>query len=341
MLFWILLLVGVGGLSGVLYLYFKPGKIAETVSKAAVQSTGFFAKPGSPSESKSRTKMADSVWGDARLKALKDARSTERQAEIDRESAALMDLFQNHQDDEFLAKILGLIAANPDVIEYKAMLADLYLDQGELEKAEEVLSAMKALAPESDFVKRMLGGVQYEQGKLAEAKENLNAALEINPGAEDALYGKIAIGDAEGSLPTAMKEIGDMVAAGKKHPNLYRVYSDVLDSQWDRQKSRAIVEQGLREFPNDRGLLVKAGDQAAQAADFESAVRQWEKAYEMDSKDPMLRERLVSAWMRTGQKEKAIALLKDAQKDSPDDPRLSIQLKILEGRGMDDPGLDP
>jgi Flp pilus assembly protein TadD len=57
----------------------------------------------------------------------------------------------------------------------------VYRDSGRFAEAREVLTGVRALAPESDAIAVLLGTVDFQQGDFEGAERNYRLALELNP----------------------------------------------------------------------------------------------------------------------------------------------------------------
>jgi Flp pilus assembly protein TadD len=57
----------------------------------------------------------------------------------------------------------------------------IYRDSGRFAEAREVLTGVRALAPQSDAVAVLLGTVDFQQGDFDAAERNYRLALELNP----------------------------------------------------------------------------------------------------------------------------------------------------------------
>jgi tetratricopeptide (TPR) repeat protein len=166
----------------------------------------------------------------------------------------------------------------PEDFNMRASLADLYLELGDLENAERVLSEAVVLF-DTVAAWQALSAFYRKTGNPLKAREALENALDRAPGEPEAL--RFALADLlvlEGDLERAAE-----IAAGLKEP-AYRnmVTGSIRLKRSDPKGALEIFEAGLRLWPNNAGARFLAGQAAEQMGDTKRAMAEYREAIRVD-----------------------------------------------------------
>lgn len=176
-----------------------------------------------------------------------------------------------------------------------------------------------ALTANNYIAERDLASVLHVQGRNEEATEHLRATLAINPGD---LLGNIYFGAderARGNLASALEHF-QYVAQHATRPRLIAQANTELGNTYrqmgDSQKARECFEQSLRRVPEQPSLRVTLGVMAQRSGDLPEAVRQFQRAAELQRSDVngLL---LAQALRQAGREDEAEALARRIQQISP------------------------
>ena len=147
-----------------------------------------------------------------------------------------------------------------------------------------VLERALDLAPANAYLERQIGNLRRELGDLAAAREHLEKAVGLQPN-EAAAY-------------------LDLIA--------------VYKAQEDSAARSRILDQGLRQCPNDAGLHFERGLERVTAGQFETAVSSFQTAIRLSPEKVPAYFQLALVLFRLGRPEEAAAALETALVHEPD-----------------------
>lgn len=186
-------------------------------------------------------------------------------------------LINNDNYQEAEKKLLNLMEKAPNHKELLSLAANLYLNSGQLDKAEDYVDQALNLEPQTEkdwLLASGIYGMQAQEssvfsklGYAKKAKNALESLLKLNPSSEEGLIGLIqyhamAPGIAGGDEDEIPKLIERLKAVNPIRATL--IESQQYFSEEEMNKGFAIIEQSLEQNPDSVELLffkaIKLGD---------------------------------------------------------------------------------
>lgn len=200
---------------------------------------------------------------------------------------------------------------------YNNMAAAL-LDQGELERAEELLLRSLTINPSQSEARVNLGQALAAQGKHSEAAEAFAAALELQP---DDAYLHDALGSSQFALGDAAEAESNYREAIRLDPSSADYpfnLGSLLAGRGDFGRARIYFEQALRLGRNDAKTLTNLAIVSIETGDRETALDYFRRAIDADPSDPGSRLNLALYYVREGDAEEAKRIVEELLETSPD-----------------------
>ncbi len=228
-----------------------------------------------------------SVWSDPRIKNAKPMGlgDIKAKAEIENNLKNLTDLYDQGLDEDFLGKLHSLIAANPNVKEYAALLGDYYYNEGNWVEAENAVRRLVELDPQNSFAKTSLAEVVAIQGKYEDGLKMENEVLATHPDNIDAMAGIISIADMMGNRAEGLKTIEAHFSKDKTNGNAAAVYADALFMEGKNSEAESVIQEGLQGDPQNPILNRTAASIAVKNGNAKAAIQYSAVAAE-NEKDP-------------------------------------------------------
>lgn len=197
-------------------------------------------------------------------------------------------------------------------------LGRVRLEAMDLEAAEAAFREAVEVAPGAAAAHHGLGQVAYERGLWEEAIEHLGTALELQPGATSIHH----------LLGLAHRHLGDLERA---RAHLERNRHDPVAFDDPLMDELTLLLAGP-------GRHVKAGLRAATAGELELALAHYREAVRLAPEDPLARNNLALALVRTGAAREGIEHLETAVELDPEyrDARLNLAAALAEAGRWDE-----
>jgi tetratricopeptide (TPR) repeat protein len=229
--------------------------------------------------SNSVTSGSGSVWTDPRLKDVNAVGGElKTSAEIENNLKNLTSLYDQGADAEFLQRLKDLIAQNPNVKEYAALLGDYYYNEGSWAEAETAIKRLIELDPQNNFAKTAFGEVLAIQGRYEDGRHNDELVLASDPRNVDAMYGLIAIADMQGKPELGLKAVEEHYRKDPSNGNAAAVYAEGLFARGNLTEGYNIGSEALKLDPANPLLLMTTAKMAALNGNFPRAAELAETA---------------------------------------------------------------
>lgn len=223
----------------------------------------------------------------------------------------------------------------------KQRIVSLYLDDGDLTKAQEEIGnyRKKNNLSESDF--RFIAMSYARMNKFPEAFKIVKDALPYFPQSEELLYLKAAYSEFVQNRESAIKELKVFV---QKHPNFVPALNHLgyllAEESRDLEYAIKVLQRAVQLSPKSAYYYDSLGWAFFKKKDYASASQNLEKAAQMDPEEPVIWEHLGELHFSQGQKvialqkfEKGLSILKAKPKTRVDmDPEWLKSRKNMEKR---------
>ena len=233
--------------------------------------------------------------------------------------------------EEAIASFKKAIAADPEFAGSFSNLALILEQRGDLKGAEENFRNALQRDPENVQVRTNYGALLYTMGRYEQARIELEKAVAIDPGDASA---ENNLGAVYGKLGRSADEIATYRKAVKLDPD----YADVHHNLGLALLKQGKVDEGESEMR--RALAVDARYSPAYLNLARSLIGRGRQAEAADlllegarvlPTDADLQTLLAEAYLRLGQKDKAIAAIETSLRLRPDQDELRQRLKSLSG----------
>ncbi|MCP5506385.1 MAG: tetratricopeptide repeat protein [Chlamydiales bacterium] len=205
---------------------------------------------------------------------------------------------------------------DPDNVELLYKMGNLYMDEGEIEKAEGVLKRAEALDPRNQAIQLKLAYLYFWEGNLSEARDRVVEVLYNDPKNIEALIlaGRIELLEENGPAATAYFE-----KAFKYDPE-----KDEVKRALSQIKERDTYVN-LRALKEKARTSQKSGDLEGAIKKYETLVQEFPDNYENHFE-------LGRLYLQSGQYDKARKTFDQALKISPGNTDVQLQLAQIELR---------
>lgn len=186
--------------------------------------------------------------------------------------------------DKGIEEAKRFIKVFPRQSEFYVILANFYMDKGQLDNAEKALN--KALAFEKNPIAiRDLGIIYLMKDNLGEAEKNLKESIKLNPSIKLSHYNLALIYEKEGYPDAAIKEYEEEIKVNpenlKAHFNVARLYREREEKELEIEHLEKVVELA----PDFQvGLLYLAKAYLDEGKSLDRAINLAKKGIELDPK---------------------------------------------------------
>ncbi len=219
------------------------------------------------------------------------------------------------------------LSGNADYVPAMAMLASIDLAQGDAARSEQRAKQVIQAAPNAAIGYNLLAEVAAYRGQAAAAIDALRKAHEIEKSQASLSKLMRAVGAQSG--PKSAIELGD--AWLKKNPSDLAVRNAVAIQHLrahDYASARKQYEAILKQRPNHAETLNNLANVLMESKD-PGALEMAERAYKVDSRNPMLMDTAGWANHLAGKPDRALQLLRDARLRAPDNPDIRYHLAAV------------
>lgn len=227
-------------------------------------------------------------------------------------------LAYSQQFPKALESLEEAIKTQPNLVASYDLLADILLQQGEIDRAKDVLTTAVAVSPKTATRHRRLGQIAYRQGDYASAESCFRTSLRLSRGSCLRGIGEYA------DLIQALIQKGDPVAAIKTVRDMQREF---------KQEPDASMQGAMLEW----AAQSKVGSNTASQQAFDEAVAKFEQRPELMNCELALF--IAQTCFEQGQAETATKLLGHVLRSHPDEPATRKRVfDIFSGAGNEAEG---
>ena len=223
-------------------------------------------------------------------------------------------------------------------VESERMLASLYLENGDLERAIGAVEACIRLDPSIPEIHTLRGELLVEAGRPQEAEAAFRDALALDTGEPRAIEQLVRLLESEGRLEDALPVLEGLVARGDAPPLARAKLAEAYLAAGRYADGIRVLEAGRDEgTPNDETELL-LGRLYFEAGEFESAKGVFQGLYEKSPQSTELARILGDLCLRTGDPVRAREYFERAIAAGPGDYRNYLALFFAQDKRASNQG---
>jgi len=180
----------------------------------------------------------------------------------------------------------------------------------------------------------------YTQKNYDKARVELRNALQIDPKFVEAHYLAGQLGERRNDIREAAGHYLAAVDTNSKYQPARAALARIYMLGGLSDKSRELVDEGLKDEPNNAALLTVRGALQAQAGHLDAALEDAEAANNQVPNDEFTISLLASLYKQSGQIEKSVAVIEEGIKQSPKSVDLRVVLADLDAARQDYAGVE-
>lgn len=259
----------------------------QTDSKSSTLETKAKSSKETESAFKSRLnrKTAEpSVWNQGfQFESLNSKREPREALEIQQNISELSKLFEFGNNKEFLSKARKLIDENPEVPEYRAILADFHVKAGQFDQAIPVFEGLVEVMPENSFARNALAAIYSMQGSPEKSNSVYREAAEQNPSNMESMMGYITTSAALGKQEEVHQFVRRHYEADPTNPTLAIVMADIHASEQQPELRDQALRKAYEANPTNSALNRVFMFEAFSAGNHNQVIEYGQVALENDS----------------------------------------------------------
>ena len=208
-----------------------------------------------------------------------------------------------------------------------ADLGRVYLEQGELRKALDVLQSAEKNNPNDPKTLHYLGLLYTESNKLDKAYDYLAKALKLQPNSAEIMRDLTNIYEKRKDYTLAMSVIKKAIMYEPDNIEGYEILARILQKTGRRTEAQGALDDGLRHCPNDADYAYwLKGGIASESGDWKQAADLYKRAITLNDNDWTYHKDLARAYEELQEYELSMNEINNALACGPDD-RFSVLLR--------------
>ena len=261
--------------------------------------------------------------------------SVSAQTQQDPVEAAFARAIQKHQsgDLEGAAKEYeALLVNHPSRVDVRSNLAAAYSGLGRYEDAISQYKRALVIAPGNQTIRFNLSMAYYKAALFSEAATELSSLLQANPATgPEALTAKLVLADSQvrlGEYKKVVELLSPLAAADASNRTVAYLLGSALIGQGDLTSGQRVIDQVFREENSAEARLLM-GSMLLVADDAQNALKEIERALELNPKLPTAHAWYGRVLMRLGDTEKAKNAFKTELASNANDFDSNLYIGIL------------
>jgi tetratricopeptide (TPR) repeat protein len=257
------------------------------------------------------------------------------QDDVDR---AFAQAAQKHEAGDIEGAIKGyqaILAAHPERADVRSNLGAAFSRLGRYEEAIEQYKKALAVAADNQAIRFNLAMAYYKSALFAEAAGELTRLLAATPGnVPERLNASLVLADCQlrlGEYKKVIELLTPLADAGPDNPNgraIAYLLGNALIGDGQLEKGQVLIERVFRDEDSAEARMLM-GSMLLVMDDGQGAIKELERAVQLNPKLPELRAWYGRALMRMGDSEKAKAEFKGELADNPNDFDANLYLGVL------------
>ena len=226
------------------------------------------------------------------------------------------------------------LAARPDHAAAQVLQAQLLSRQGDISGALALVAKVIEKHREDSGAWKTQGDLLlHAKGDLSGAFESFRKAITFDKSNLDAHAGAVSILLKRADDAAVEKQLAEMRKVAPSHPQTRYFDAQLAYRRRDFTRTRTLVQDLLRTFPDDARVLQLAGGTELELGALAQAEAHLRKAMQFTGNEPMTRQLLAQTYIGAGQPEKATDILKPILEREPDATTLSLaaQARVMSG----------
>jgi tetratricopeptide (TPR) repeat protein len=199
--------------------------------------------------------------------------------------------------------LLFTLNENPDEIDAHRWLAVIYYDQGDLNRARSHCEEVARLDPTDEKPHFLIGTMYRDLEFPDEAVKAFQESLRRNPNGPRAIETRIELAEAQLKNYQEVEAIKSL--EGLDTPKAIQVRAEALIPLGRVDESVAVLDEALKKYPNDGGLLRLRGERYRDAGNFSEGAKLLERALAQDPGDARTLTQLALCYTAMGRAEEA------------------------------------
>ena len=273
-------------------------------------------------------------------------------------------LLKMKQPDRAIEILKPALAAAPENVELMALLANAYVQTRDFAKASEYFQRAATADPSNAALRTGLGYARLAMGEFGRATADLETAVTLEKDKHDAEVLLILLHLNKKQYDEALKAIAALEAKQPKNPITHNLMGAAYLGKQDKVKARAAFEKALalspKFFPaimnlaqmdiqenrveaarnrflavlnedkSNVGAMVALAKLSAKDKNITEAIAWLDKARKADTSAIGPRVILANFYLQTNQREKALAMAREAFELNPDDPAVMETMGVAQ-----------
>lgn len=174
-----------------------------------------------------------------------------------------------------------------------------------------------------------LGQLYMLQGQLEQAKEQAASALKLAPENVDAMIFQSAVFFREGKNPEALEQINRVLAKDANNADAVISKATILFTEKNNDEALALAQKGIDAHPDNAGLRLLKIRFQTELKQYDDAVNEFAQLIDQHPEDKGLRNSQIDLLVAVGKAEQAEQALRDAIAKHPDDVDFKLKLVAL------------
>ncbi len=227
----------------------------------------------------------------------------------------------------------GVLAANQKVLEVdprnipaRLNIASLHIANKRFDEARKLISQVNEITPGNPMAGHMRALVNYQVRDYKAAQDDIQRVLKVAPNYMPSVLLAGNIFMALGSYEQAQAHFVRVLDSAPGNLYARKLMISSLARNGQLQRAIEILQPGLKQAPEDNGLLTIAGELYIQSGEFAKAAEYLDLATKRDPKNAMARTKLGVSRMALGDTDRALADLESAAELDTDRHQADIVL---------------
>jgi putative PEP-CTERM system TPR-repeat lipoprotein len=232
------------------------------------------------------------------------------------------------------AALQAALLAKPDHAEAQLLQIRMLARSKGIDGVLTMMTKLLEQHPDTANVWKAQGGLlMYGKGDLAGAFDAFRKAIALDPQDVETHAGAIAILVRRSDPASIEKQLAELRKVAPNHPQTRYFEAQLAFKRRDFERARALLQDLLRNAPDDARVLQLAGAAELEVGSLVQAQAYLQKALQSTGDQPMTRQLLAQAYLRAGQPAKVLEVLKPVIDGKPDAVTLSLaaQARLMNG----------
>jgi tetratricopeptide (TPR) repeat protein len=241
---------------------------------------------------------------------------------------------QLHQSGNLEGAVKGyeeILSTHPMRVDVRSNLGAAYSGLGRYEEAIEQYKRALALIPENQTIRFNLAMAYYKAALFSDSATELSRLLASNPQNPDPVTVKLILADCQvrlGEYKTAIDLLSPLADADPTNRTIAYLLGSALISQGDLTKGQQVIDRVFRDADSAEARLLM-GSILLAADEAQNALKEFQRAIELNPKLPGIQAWYGRALMRLGDSDKAKNAFKTELTSNANDFESNLYIGVL------------